>query len=130
MNSVVHFELPADDSQRAAAFYSQAFGWKADNMGSDMNNYVVVTTTPSDEKTGRPTTPGAINGGIFTKQANGAQYPSVVIGVDDIHAAVQAVQANGGKVLGEPNDIPGVGIYVSFTDTEGNQIAMLQPSNM
>ena len=56
------------------------------------------------------------------------QYPSVVIAVDDINQASKKVAAAGGKVLGEPWDIPGVGQYVSFLDSEGNRVSMLQPS--
>ena len=40
------------------------------------------------------------------------------------------VAAAGGKILGEPWDIPGVGLYVSFLDTEGNRVSMLQPKDM
>ena len=55
------------------------------------------------------------------------QHPSVVIGVEDIQAAMQRVRAAGGGVLGEPMEIPGVGLYVAFHDTEGNHNSMLQP---
>jgi predicted enzyme related to lactoylglutathione lyase len=128
MNPVVHFEMPADDSRRMADFYTKAFGWKADVMGPQMGNYVVVTTTESDPKTGRPTTPGAINGGFYPRRSDWpAQHPSVVIAVDDIHAAMAKVTEAGGKVLGEPMEIPGVGQYVSFHDTEGNRVSLLQP---
>ncbi|HKA73436.1 MAG TPA: VOC family protein, partial [Xanthobacteraceae bacterium] len=56
-----------------------------------------------------------------------AQYPSIVIAVDDIQSAIRRVGEAGGKVLGEPIEIPGVGRYVSFFDTEGNRASMLQP---
>jgi len=131
MNPVVHFEMPADDSRRMVDFYTKAFGWKADVMGPEMGNYVVVTTTESDPKTGRPTTPGAINGGFYPRRSDWpAQHPSVVIAVDDIHAAMAKVAEAGGKVLGEPMEIPGVGKYVSFHDTEGNRVSLLQPLPM
>jgi uncharacterized protein len=91
-----------------------------------MGNYVVVTTTETDE-TG-PKTPGRINGGFFPRRPDWpGQYPSVVIAVDDIENAVRKVTDAGGRVLGEPMEIPGVGQYVSFTDTEGNRVSMLQP---
>jgi uncharacterized protein len=48
--------------------------------------------------------------------------------VEDIKAAVRKVRDAGGVVLGEPMEIPGVGHYVSFTDTEGNRVSMLQPT--
>jgi predicted enzyme related to lactoylglutathione lyase len=131
MNPVVHFEMPADDRRRMADFYTRAFGWKAQMLGPEMGEYVVVTTTETDEKTGRPRTPGAINGGFFLKRPGmPAQYPSVVIAVEDIRLAMKKVSDAGGKVLGEPMAIAGVGDYVSFVDTEGNRVSLLQPSAM
>src|SRR5262249_7506008 len=59
-----------------------------------------------------------------------AQYPSIVIGVDDSESAMRRVAKEGGKVLGEPMQIPGIGRYVSFIDTEGNRVSMLQPDRV
>ena len=129
MDPVVHFEMPAEDRKRMADFYTKVFGWKTQMLGPEMDDYVLATTTEADEKTGRPKNPGAINGGFFTKSDDKpAQYPSVVIAVEDIKGHMKNVEEAGGKVLGEPWDIPGVGLYVSFFDTEGNRISMLQPS--
>ena len=126
MNPVVHFEMPAEDRKRMAQFYTKAFGWQTEMLGPEMNDYVVVTTTESDDN--GPKTPGAINGGFFPKKEDWpAQYPSVVIAVDDIEVAMDKVSDAGGKVLGEPMEIPGIGQYVSFSDTEGNRVSMLQP---
>jgi hypothetical protein len=47
--------------------------------------------------------------------------------VDDVKRSMAKVTASGGKVLGEPMEIPGVGQYVSFVDPEGNRVSMLQP---
>ncbi len=57
--------------------------------------------------------------------------------VDDIKASMKAVEEAGGKILGvpgqsgeitmEPQDIPGVGLWMSFADTEGNRLSMIQP---
>jgi len=128
MNSVVHFEMPAEDRNRVASFYTKAFGWRTQMLGEDMGNYVIATTTELDEN-GLPKRPGAINGGFFQKTKDmPAQYPSVVIAVDDIKESMKKVMDAGGKVLGEPMEIPGVGLYVSFFDTEGNRVSMLQPS--
>jgi predicted enzyme related to lactoylglutathione lyase len=126
-NPVVHFEMPAEDRKRMADFYTKAFGWQTRELGAEMGNYVLATTTETDE-TG-PKKPGTINGGFFTKSADmPAQYPSVVIAVDDIKRSMSKVTEAGGRVLGEPMEIPGVGQYVSFFDTEGNRVSMLQPS--
>ncbi len=127
MNPVVHFEMPAEDRERMAGFYSTVFGWETQMFGEDMGNYVTVSTTKSDEH-GRPTMPGAINGGFYPKREDSpAQYPSIVIAVDDIHASIRQVTEAGGTALGEPAEIPGVGLYVSFYDTEGNRVSLLQP---
>ena len=126
MNPVVHFEMPAKDRKRMSNFYSKAFGWQTQMLGPDMGDYVVVTTTESDDN--GPKQPGAINGGFFPKNDDRpAQYPSVVIAVDDIRSASKSVSDAGGELLGEPMDIPGVGKYLSFFDTEGNRVSMLQP---
>ena len=127
MDPVVHFEMPYDDAARLAKFYQAAFGWKMSNMGEQMGHYVLAGTTQAGAD-GRPKKPGHINGGFFPRKADWPdQYPSVVIAVDNIKDAVMKVTDAGGKVLGTPMEIPGVGQYVSFTDSEGNRVSMLQP---
>jgi hypothetical protein len=128
MHPVVHFEMPAEDRKRMANFYTKVFGWKTQMLGPEAGDYVLATTTEVG-KDGRPKKPGAINGGFFPKSDDKpAQYPSVVIAVEDIKEHMKKVKKAGGKVLGEPWDITGVGLYVSFIDTEGNRVSMLQPS--
>src|SRR5215470_11036749 len=124
MCPVVHFEMPYERRERMAKFYQTAFGWQT--LGEEMGNYVLATTTEMDGCT--PKAPGAINGGFYQKRPDWpAQFPSVVIAVDDIQAAMKQVNAAGGEVLGQPMAIPGVGQYVSFFDTEGNRVSILQP---
>ncbi len=126
MNPVVHFEMPYDNHERMARFYESAFGWRMKMLGEEMGDYVLATTTETDES--GPKRPGAINGGFYPKNPDWpAQYPSVVIAVEDVRESIKKVKDAGGKVLGEPMDIPGVGQYVSFIDTEGNRVSMLQP---
>ena len=126
MNPVVHFEMPAEDRERVSRFYSNVFGWQMQTMGPEMGNYVLASTTESDD-TG-PKRPGAINGGFFDKNGEQPPYPSVVIEVEDITAHMQKVRDAGGEVLGDPVEIPGVGQWVTFVDTEGNRVSMLQPA--
>jgi predicted enzyme related to lactoylglutathione lyase len=127
MNPVVHFEMPYDNRQRMAKFYESTFGWHTQMLGEEMGNYILAATTETGPE--GPTRPGAINGGFFERKPDWpAQHPSVVIAVDDITASIKKVRDAGGTVLGEPMDIPGVGKYVAFTDTEGNRVSMLQPT--
>jgi predicted enzyme related to lactoylglutathione lyase len=136
---VVHFEMGYKDKERMVKFYQTVFGWKTQAMGPDMGEYVVAQTGPTDAKTTRPTEPGFINGGFYAKtDSPDSQAPSVVISVDDINAAIEQVKKAGGMINGgmtpdgnktmEPTMIPGVGLWISFNDTEGNRVSLLQPS--
>ncbi len=136
MNPVVHFEMPAEDTNRMKTFYETAFGWKTNQLGKEMGEYVVVTTTETDENR-MVKAPGTINGGFYKRTADvSSQYPSIVISVDDIHDAMDKVRAAGGQVIGghkkdgTPDEIPGVGLFSSIIDTEGNRISILQPKKM
>ena len=125
MNRVVHFEMPADDADRVTRFYSDVFGWQMQQMGPEFGDYIVATTTESDEA--GPRNPGAINGGFFPKSSGQPPIPSVVIEVDDITAHMNKVRDAGGQIVGEPQEIPGIGQFVVFVDTEGNRVSMIQP---
>ena len=86
MDPVVHFELPAGDRSRMVGFYEKAFGWQAEQLGPEMGNYTVVTTTQTVD--GRPAEPGAINGGFFEAETMPRRRrPRVVIGVADARLA-------------------------------------------
>lgn len=126
MNSVVHFEMPAKDKKRASEFYTEAFGWNMQLMGEEYGGYLLATTTPSNEK--GPKEPGAINGGFFDyKEEEGFNRPHLVISVDNLEESIKVVTEAGGEILGKQMDIPGVGLYISIKDTEGNIVGMLQP---
>ena len=128
MDSVVHFEMAYQDRDRMKAFYESAFGWQTQTLGPEMGNYVLATTTEPGPD-GRPKTPGAINGGFYERPEDPVgQAPSVVIAVGDVGETSRKIVAAGGTLLGEPMEIPGVGQYVSFRDTEGNRVGVLQPA--
>jgi predicted enzyme related to lactoylglutathione lyase len=135
MDPVVHFEMPAEDAARITEFYSNVFGWKSKDLGPEMGNYTLVSTGESDPKTGHPAKPGFINGGFY-KKTKDYQTPSIVIAVKDIRESMKKVQDAGGKLVGgmvkegEPDEIPGVGLFMSFFDPEGNRLGMLQPNQM
>jgi uncharacterized protein len=140
MNPVVHFEMGYKDKDRMVKFYQGVFGWKTEQMGEEMGNYVVAHTTETDDK-GMVKTPGNINGGFYAKtDSPDSQAPSVVISVDDIKKAMEEVKKAGGTIKGsmnekgertmEPQMIPGIGLWISFEDTEGNRVSMLQPNQM
>lgn len=125
MDPVVHFEMPYENKERLVKFYQQAFGWQMQKLGPEMGEYVTAATAETDENR-MVKTPGAINGGFYPKTSVEIPQPSVVISVDDIKSAIVKVTDAGGKIIGEPTDIPGIGHYVSFTDSEGNRVSILQ----
>jgi predicted enzyme related to lactoylglutathione lyase len=125
-NRVVHFEIEAQNVDRAKKFYTKAFGWKTQQIGDDYGDYVVVQT---GENTGKMEDMG-INGGIYRgKKKKEINAYRCVVGVENVKQAIKNVKAAGGKVLSKgANDIPNVGLFVSCEDTEGNRFTMLQPS--
>ena len=66
-NPIVHFEIPADDVNRAKTFYEKTFGWDVKKFDYSGGEYWICTTTDVDEKM-MPTKPGAINGGIMKRK--------------------------------------------------------------
>lgn len=125
-NPVVHFEMPYEDAERVANFYKTAFGWDMVNLGQQMGDYITAGTAETDADR-MVKTPGTINGGFYPlSSAPQSKEPSVVISVGDIEKAMEDVKKAGGKLLGKPVEIPGIGLYVSFKDTEGNRASLLQ----
>jgi uncharacterized protein len=129
MDPVVHFEMPYEDKKRLIRFYSEAFGWQMQDLGDEMGQYVTAATTEIDENR-MIQRPGVINGGFYPKTPEGPLCPSVVIAVENLIDSMQKVTTAGGTLLGPPMDIPGIGRYVSFTDSEGNRVGLLQPKSM
>jgi hypothetical protein len=130
MDPVVHFEMPYEDRQRMVDFYTKTFGWKANLLGEEMGSYAVMQTDEVDANNMLKET-GRINGGFF-KKSEKHSGPSLVIAVKDIQASMKKVTDAGCKLVygmnpNGPDDIPGIGLYISFVDTEGNTVSMLQP---
>jgi uncharacterized protein len=121
MDKVVHFEVPADDVSRAKEFYGSIFGWQLqDTEGMD---YTIAMTTPVDQQTQLPTEAGAINGGVMKRTAD-TPTPVITIGVDAIDDALKQVEAGGGSVVQPRTEIPGMGAFAYFKDTEGNVLGL------
>ena len=124
-NKVTHFEIPADNTQRAIAFYEKSFGWKIDEFPG--MEYWGVRTTPVDDKA-QPTELGGINGGL-TKRTATAPHPSFTIDVPSIEKALHTVEKNGGKVVQPKMGIGEMGFVASFKDSEGNLVGLWQTAH-
>lgn len=124
MDKVVHFEIPVDDATRAKEFYRTTFDWELNDM--DMgggNTYTTVTTTPIDEQSRLPLEPGAINGGLMSRTSD-TPVSVITIGVDAIDDALKKIEAGGGSVVQPRTEIPDMGAFAYFKDTEGNVVGL------
>ncbi len=122
MDSVVHFEIPADDVKRASAFYKKAFGWSIEQMGG--MEYWGLTTTEVNEQR-MPKNPGAINGGMGAR-GGPLKVPVVTIAVKDIDKTIATIVKLGGKAVGKKESIGEMGFTAYFKDSEGNTIGLWQ----
>jgi predicted enzyme related to lactoylglutathione lyase len=120
MGKVVHFEIPADDVQRAKDFYGSIFGWQLDDMPA--MDYTLVRTVDVDEQQ-LPKEPGAINGGMMKRSAD-TPSPVLTIDVASIDEALKEIEAQGGSVVRPRTEIPGMGAFAYFTDPEGNTLGL------
>lgn len=124
-NPIVHFEIPADDPERAKKFYEEIFGWKITQFEYPGEPYWSVITTEVDEKTHMAKTPGAINGGMMKRKEG--QVVTNYINVDDIDAVMKKITSHGGEVLMPKTEIaPGMGWVAMFRDSEGNIMGLHQ----
>jgi hypothetical protein len=123
MDKVEHFEITADDVERAKAFYGATFEWDLQDvdMGGGQT-YTTVTTVPVDDKM-LPTEPGAINGGLM-KRSPETPSPVITVGVDSVEITLKQVEAAGGTVVTPRTEIPGMGAFAYFKDTEGNVLGL------
>jgi predicted enzyme related to lactoylglutathione lyase len=131
-NPVIHFELPMTNADRIRKFYERAFGWQTQPLGPEAGNFVMAFTAESDENR-IPKVAGAINGG-FSPRTKPEERVKVTILVDDIADARKKIEAAGGKILGgtkpnEVDEIPGIGKFLQFEDTEGNVLTVYEDAN-
>ena len=125
MPTIVHFEIPADDIERAKKFYTELFGWKIEKLlGMDTGNsssssdmeYWMITTT--DEKGNK-----ALGGGMMKRKM--PQQPNInYIGVEPVDEYASKVEKIGGKVVLSKMAVPGMGYFAVCLDTENNAFAI------
>lgn len=116
---VVHFEVPFDDGDRARTFYADAFGWEI--MPMPEMDYTIVMTGPGGEQ--GPSEPGYIGGGMLQRQEPHTA-PTLVLEVDNIEAALEAVNTAGGTTVSERQQVGDMGFAAYCRDTEGNLVGI------
>lgn len=129
MKKVVHFEIPADNLERARKFYEETFGWQlSDWPMEDGSVYVGARTVEVDEQTFIPKEPGAINGALV-KRDEYVKTPQVTVNVPSVDEYINKVTTKGGHIV-KPKQAIGdsnlgvIGYYAYVADTEGNLLGL------
>ncbi|KAF3363330.1 Glyoxalase/bleomycin resistance protein/dioxygenase [Chlamydiales bacterium STE3] len=122
MDKVGHFEVPADDLERAKKFYNTVFEWQIHPMPeADFHHYHSAITTKREEAHG-------INGGLY-KRTRANEPTTIVVEVDSIEDYLKKVIKAGGSVVLEKQHVAESGFYARVQDTEGNLIGLWQAAN-
>jgi predicted enzyme related to lactoylglutathione lyase len=119
MNRPVHFDIMADNMERAAKFYTNVFGWKIEKWDGPMKYWLIMT--------GEDGEPG-INGGLGQRDENdkGQFRFTNTIEVKSVDEYVMKIEKNGGKVIMKKTAILGYGWHAICIDTEGNQFGIME----
>src|ERR671931_586970 len=126
MPTIVHFEIPADDVQRAKKFYSDLFGWnmekwsgtdgKDSSSHSDMEYWIVSTTDSKGNK-------ASIGGGMMKRQEQ-YQHITNFIDVNSVDEYSSKIEMLGGKVVVSKMAVPSMGYFAVYHDTENNSFGI------
>jgi len=123
-STIVHFEIPADNPERAAKFYRELFGWNIEKWDNPNGiEYWMVQTVPTNEQ-GMPERPG-VNGGMMPRMYPG-QQPVNYIAVESVDKAVAKAERLGAKVMMGKTPVPGMGWFALCSDCEGNEFGLWQ----
>lgn len=111
-DQVVHFEIPADDPPKLAAFYGKLFGWTFERMGPGVEYWNVDTG-------------GRVNGGIM-RRVGPNRGPINYVKVADMEERCREIVRRGGKVIHQKQPVPGLGYFAIAEDPEGNPFGVWQ----
>ena len=126
-NRIVHFEIQADDPERAAKFYKTVFGWDITEWKGLDQRYWMVMTAPKDSNE-----PG-INGGLLKrphpvpKGPAGANAFVCTVIVDNIDETAHLIEQAGGQLAMPKFMITDMAWQAYYIDTEGNTFGIHQP---
>ena len=113
-NNIAHFDIAADDVERARRFYERVFGWRFEAWGPP--DFYLVHTGPAED----PGIHGSVSKRSQPLRGGGRSAYECTISVADLRAIKAAIVANGGTIVLDEHEIVGVGRMIRFTDTEGN----------
>ena len=114
--SIVWFDIPADDLDRAKSFYGKLFGWKITEFPGmpGGRKYFHIDTGGPD---------ASPDGGMLARNYPGEPITNYII-VPSVTKAAAKVQKLGGKICRPKTAVPQMGYFVFCEDTEGNMFAL------
>lgn len=116
MSRITHFEIPADDPERAIKFYEKVFGWKIEKWDGPIEYWMIMTGSEDE--------PG-IDGGLSRREDPDTRVENM-IDVKDLEQSINEVEANGGTIIRPKMAVPTVGWLAYFKDPEGNIFGMME----
>ncbi len=119
MPRVVHFELSAENPERASKFYGQVFGWKFEKWGGGGPMEYWMVNTGGDKQPG-------INGGLRRREGGEPANTVNTVDVSSVDEYSAKVGNSGGKVTMPRMAIPGVGYFALCQDTEGTTFGIME----
>ncbi|MBP6037830.1 MAG: VOC family protein [Candidatus Saccharimonas sp.] len=122
-DKVTWFELPVDDTSRAGKFYREVFGWETPDMGMG-DGSLLAQTAPTGEDM-QPLEKGTINGSIAPRSKT-FDKPHIVVTVNDLDTKIKKIEEAGGSVVQPRQEIDGMMAFAIVSDTEGNNIGVIQ----
>jgi len=123
-NSVVHFEIYADDPDKLGKFYTTLFDWSIEPMSG--MDYRLIKSVDTDTK-GMPSQPGGINGGMMKRPAGYDGHAWInYVNVESVDATADRAQKLGAKIMKGKSPVPGMGWFAMLIDPQGNPFALWQ----
>ncbi len=117
IKTVVHFEIPANDTSKLSKFYSDVFGWKFEKARMSDMDYWMISTGPREKSVG---------GGMY-KRTGATDVPRNYVGVDKIDKHIEAFKKAGGREVVGKSEVPSMGWSFIGVDQEGNLIGLFEP---
>ena len=114
-NKIIHFEITAEDPDRAEKFYKKTFDWNIDES-EDPSDYRLISTGQDEV---------GLDGGLC-KRNNPEENILITISVDSVDDYMKRIEGNGGEIVNPKKAIPGVGYHATCRDTEGNLFDIMQ----
>ncbi|MGN6350439.1 MAG: VOC family protein [Candidatus Nitrosocosmicus sp.] len=124
MPTVEYFQIPADDISRAKEFYNKVFGWEMQKWNNSENSDQEYWMFQTKDDEGNP----GLGGGLMKRQSPQHTVTNFIT-VSSIEEYSSNIEQSGGKVIMPKTEIPNMGFFAVFLDTENNMFGIFEGKN-